>query len=68
MSSGIGLLNSHTLPQYNESSKLNEMNISVYNCDVNGAYCYMNSSTGYDINNHNSIDYTKKIDEIYTNR
>ena len=36
LSSGIGLLNIHTLPQYNESSDLNEMNMSVDNGDVNG--------------------------------
>ena len=28
----------------------------------------MNTSTGYVINNHNSIDYTKKRDESSTNR
>ena len=34
--SGIGLLNSHTLPQYEESNELNEINMSVDNGDVNG--------------------------------
>ena len=68
VSSGIGLLNSHTLPQDNESSKLDDMNVSVGNSDINGDYFYMNTSTGYVINNHNSIDYTKKRDEISTNR
>ena len=43
------------------------MNMSVDNGDDNGDYCYMNSFTGYDINNHNSIDYTKERDEISTN-
>ena len=35
------------------------MYIGVYNGDVIGYYCYMNISTGYDINNHNSVEYTK---------
>ena len=43
------------------------MNISVEKSDVNGDYFYMNSSTGSEPNNHNSIDY-KKIYEISTNR
>ena len=47
VSSGIGLLNGHTIPQDNESSNFNEMNMSVDNGDVNGAYCYINSSTIY---------------------
>ena len=46
MSSGIGLLNIHTIPQANKASKLNEMNMGVDNGDVIGDYCYMNSSTG----------------------
>ena len=45
-SSEIGLLNIHTLPQTNELSKLNNMNMSVDNGDVNGDYYYINSSTG----------------------
>ena len=60
VSSGIGLLNRHTLPQDNKSSKLNEMNMSYENGDVNDNYCYINSYTGSVINNNNSIDYTKK--------
>ena len=40
----------------------------VDNVDVNNDYCYMNSSTGQDINNHNFMDYTKKRDEISTDR
>ena len=36
VSSVIGLLNIHTTPQDNESSKLNEINISVDNFDGNG--------------------------------
>ena len=52
-SSEIGLLNIHTLPQTNELSKLNNMNMSVDNGDVNGDYYYINSSTGSVINDHN---------------
>ena len=44
------------------------MNMSVDNCDVNGDYCYTNSSTGSEPKNHISIDYTNKIYEISTNR
>ena len=67
-SSGIGLLNSHTLHQADEQSKVNEINMSVDNGDVNGDNFYMNSSTGSVIRNHNSIDYTKKRDETSTNK
>ena len=42
------------------------MNTIVDNGDVNGVYCYMNSSTGYESDNNNSIDYTNKRDEIST--
>ena len=66
-SSLFGLLNSHTSHQDNESSKLNDLNMSVDNGCVNGDYFYMNSSTVSDIKNHNSVDYTNKIDEISTN-
>ena len=66
-SSGIGLLKSHTLLQYNYSSKLNDMNMSVDNGDINGYYFYMNISYGSKSKNHNSIDYTKKSDKISTN-
>ena len=52
-----GVLNSHTLPQTIKLSKLDEMNMSVDNVDVNGDYCYMNSSTVFVIRNHNSVDY-----------
>ena len=68
MSSGIGLLNSHTLSQFNESSHLNKMNMGVENFDVNGGNCYMNIITVFEANNHNSIYSTKKIDEIYPYR
>ena len=46
VSSEIGLPIRHTLPQYNESSNLDEMNMSIENGDINGGYFYMNSSTG----------------------
>ena len=68
MSSGIVLLKGHTLPQANKSIKLDDMNMSVYNGDDNSDYCYMYSSTGSMIKNHNSIDYTNKIDVISTNK
>ena len=64
----IGLLNSHTLPQDNESSKLNEINIIFDNGYVTGDYCYMNSYTGSESKNQNYIDYANKIYEISTNR
>ena len=44
------------------------MNISVENGDVNGYYYYINTSTGYESNNHSYIDYTKKRDKIYINK
>ena len=68
MISGIGLLNSHTLPQENKLSKLNVMNMSVENGDVNDDYCDMNRFTGSHIKNHNSVHYTNKRDETSTNR
>ena len=68
VSSWISLLNSYTLPQYNESSNLNEMNIGVENGDVNSGHCYMNSLTGSESRNQNSIYYRKKIDEISPKR
>ena len=67
VSSGIGLLNSHTIPQYEESSHLNGINTSVENGDVNGDYCYIKIPTGYESKNHNSIYYTKKRYEIAPN-
>ena len=45
VTSVIFLLNSHTLPQDNDSSNLNEMNISGETLDVNGDYFYLNNST-----------------------
>ena len=44
------------------------MNMSFYSGDVNGDYFYMNSSNWYVIINHTSVDYTKKRDEISTNK
>ena len=41
--------------------------MSVENGDINDDYCYMSSSTGCVIKNHNYIDYTNKIYEISTN-
>ena len=61
VSSGIGLLNRHTLPQDNKSSKLNEMNMSVDNGDFNGDYFYMNIYTVSESKNQNYIDYANKI-------
>ena len=43
MSSGIGLINSHTIHQFNQSNNLNEMNQGVKNCDISGGNFYMNS-------------------------
>ena len=68
VSSEISLLNIHALTQHNDSSNMNEMNISVENSDVNGDCYYMNFSTVSESNNHNTIDYKKKRDEIFTNR
>ena len=36
--------------------------------EINGNYYYMNSSTGSESKNHNTIYYTKKRDEISNNR
>ena len=36
--------------------------MSVDNCDINSDYFYMNSSTGSESNNHNSIYFTNKRD------
>ena len=68
VSSEIGLLYSHIFIQSNKSSKLNKMNMSIDNGDINGNYCYMNSSTWSVVNNQNPIDYTNNIDNITTNR
>ena len=39
VSSGIGLLNITTLPQYIESSNLNDMNMNVDNGNIKEYYC-----------------------------
>ena len=52
------------LTQYNESSKLNEMNMGVENGDVNSGHFYMNISTGSESNNCNSIVSKNKRGEI----
>ena len=57
----------HSPPQYNKSSKLNEMDMGVQNCGVNGGLCYMNSSNGCESRNLNSICLTNKIYEIAPN-
>ena len=44
--SRISLLNSHTFSQDKKSINFNEMNMGVENDDINGGYCYTNSSTG----------------------
>ena len=42
--------------------------MSVDNGDVNGNYCYMNSSTGSESKNPNSKVSVKKRDEISPNK
>ena len=53
ISSGIGLLDTHTITQDNESINFNEMNKNVENGDINGDYCYMNISAGSESKNRN---------------
>ena len=53
--SGIDLINSQNISQFNESSNLNEMNMVVENGDVNGGCCCINSTTVCEAKNHNSI-------------
>ena len=43
------------------------MNTCVYNGDINGVYCYMNTSTRYESNDHNFIYYTNRRDKHSTN-
>ena len=40
------------------------MNVIVENIYFNDDYCYMNSSTGYESNNHNSIYFKGKVMKI----
>ena len=58
VSIAITLLSRHNILQDNESSNMSEMNVVVVNGDINGDNCYLNNTTGYESNNHNSIDYT----------
>ena len=37
----IGLINNHTLSQFNEPSYFNEMDWDVENGDVSGGHCFM---------------------------
>ena len=62
MSSGIGLINSHTLSECNKSSYLNDMDGDVENVDASGGHCFMNNHTLYEANNNNSIYSTNKRD------
>ena len=41
----IGLIQSHTLLQFNESHNLNDMNWGVENGYISGGNCYMNIHT-----------------------
>ena len=68
VSSGIGLINSNTPPQFNESSNQDEMNWGVKNYNVSGGHCYTNSNTVSEAKNHNYIDSTNKSDENTLNR
>ena len=56
VSSLISLINSHNLPQCNESINSNDTNWGVNFFDVSGGHCYINSHTAYEENNNNSID------------
>ena len=44
------------------------MNMGAENGCVNGGHCYMNSPTGSESKNHNSIDSTKKRYKIDPNK
>ena len=56
VSSGIGLINSHTLPQCNKPSNSNQMNWGIKNGDVSGGNCYINIHTVSKAKNQNYID------------
>ena len=68
VSSGIGLINSHTIPQCNKYFNLNGMNWGFKNGDVSGGHYYMNNHTVPEAKNKKSIDSTKKSDENTPNR
>ena len=61
VSSVIGLLNSHAIPQDDELINLIAIFISVHNGDVNVIYCYINDSTGSESKDRNSIVYIKNM-------
>ena len=65
MSSGIGLINSHTLSQFNEFCNLNETNWGVKNGDVSVGNCCINSHTIYKAINNNYTDSTNNRDERF---
>ena len=60
VSRGIGLLKSHTLPQFNESSYFNDMDWDVENLDVMGRNCFIDIRTLSKAKNKNSVDFTNK--------
>ena len=68
VSSGIGLINSHTLPQCNKSINSNEMNWGVKMFNVSDGNCYKNIHTVYESKNHSSVYSTNKSDENTPNR
>ena len=63
MNGVIGLIKSHTLPQFNEPSYFNEIYQDVENGDMSSGHYFMNSHTLFEANNHNAISSTKKGDE-----
>ena len=68
VSSWIGLINIHTLSQFNKSSNLTYMNWGFFNGDVSGGHCYSNIQTVSESNNHKSIYSTNKSDKSTHNR
>ena len=60
VSSRIGLINIHTISQFNEPSNLDEMNWGVENVDFSGGRFYINIHTLSEAKNHDSIYYTNK--------
>ena len=62
VSSGIGLINRHTITKFKGLIKLNDMNRVVKNGDVGGGNCYMNTHTISEAKEQNVIDYTGRID------
>ena len=63
MSSGIGLINSHTISQFNKESDFNYMNWGVENGYVSSGNFYMNRHTLSEVDNHNYIYSRNKRDE-----